>query len=104
MTDPDSVTALKRDPNAARVIGELWSLDPDSAASVALWVELRRSVDTGSVVIARHPGGTKIGFYFCTPYAPTYEARRPVVTGDTALARGQCFPFERAAASATPTS
>lgn len=97
MTDPDSVATLKRDPNATRVIHEMWSLDPDPAASVALWDEIRRAALTGSVGLARHAGGRKVGFYFCTPYAPIYETKRPIVLGGTALAKGQQFAFERAA-------
>ncbi|EYB66334.1 MULTISPECIES: hypothetical protein [Deinococcus] len=36
MTDPNSVAFLRQDPNARRVIDEMWALDPDPAVSVAL--------------------------------------------------------------------
>ncbi|MFC4637787.1 hypothetical protein [Deinococcus hohokamensis] len=97
MTDPDSVAVLKRDPDAMRVINEMWSLDPDPRASIALWDEIRWAIETGGVVPARHRDGKKVGFYFCTPYASVFETKRPLVIGETALRKGQQFAFERAA-------
>ncbi len=97
MTNPDSVESLKRDPNARRVIDEMWALDPDPAASVALWDDIRRALETGGAALARHPNGQPVGFYFCTPYCAIYEARRPLVIGDTPVPRGQRFSLECAA-------
>lgn len=97
MTDPDSTASLKRNQNAARVIGEMWALDPDPAASVDLWDEIRRAVDTGGAAIARNSSGKPVGFYFCTPYCAIYEAKRPLTLGDTAVAPGERFTLECAA-------
>ncbi|BDP43456.1 hypothetical protein DAETH_34250 (plasmid) [Deinococcus aetherius] len=97
MTDPGSVASLRNDPNAGRVIDEMWALDPDPAASLALWDEIRRAVETGGAVVARDERGEPLGFYFCTPYCAIYEAKRPLVIGDTPVRRGQHFTFERAA-------
>lgn len=97
MTDPNSAQALRGDPKAGRVIDEMWALDPDPAASVALWNENRRAVETGGAVVAKNAQGQPLGFYFCTPYWAIYEARRPLVIGDTPTGQEQRFTFERAA-------
>ncbi|GBF04657.1 hypothetical protein DAERI_020254 [Deinococcus aerius] len=97
MTDPNSVAFLRKDPDAGRVIDEMWALDPDPAASVALWHEIRRAVETGGAVVAKNAQGRPLGFYFCTPYCAIYEARRPLVLGETPVRKGQRFTFERAA-------
>ncbi|GAA5532669.1 hypothetical protein [Deinococcus aluminii] len=97
MTDPGNVAALRRNPDARRVIEEMWALDPDPAASAALWDDVRRALQTGGAVPARHPDGQFVGFYFCTPYCTIYEARRPLVIGDTPVPKGQRFTLECAA-------
>ncbi|MVN88905.1 hypothetical protein GO986_19365 [Deinococcus sp. HMF7620] len=97
MTDAASVASLKRNPEATRVIGEMWSLDPNPAASVALWDEIRRAVETGGAALAKSKKGQPVGFYFCTPYASIFEAQRPLVLGDTAVAVGERFTLECAA-------
>ncbi len=97
MTDSGSVRSLRGDPNARRVIDEMWALDPDPAASVAVWDEIRRAVETGGARVATTPQGQPLGFFFCTPYCAIYEATRPLVIGDTPIRKGQRFTFERAA-------
>ncbi|GAA5514370.1 hypothetical protein Dcar01_03125 [Deinococcus carri] len=97
MTDPNNVGTLRRNHDAQRVIAEMWALDPNPAASLALWDDIRRALQTGGAVPARHPGGQFVGFYFCTPYCAIYEARRPLVIGDTPVPRGKRFTLECAA-------
>lgn len=97
MTDPEHVAQLQRNKNAQRVIGEMWDLDPDPAASVALWDDIRRAVDTGAAVLAKNKAGRSMGHYFCTPYCAIYEAKRPLVIGDTPVPQGQQFTLECAA-------
>ncbi|EYB69814.1 hypothetical protein DEIPH_ctg001orf0025 [Deinococcus phoenicis] len=97
MTAPHSVASLRRNPDARRVIEEMWALDPEPAASVALWDDLRRALSSGGAAVALRPDGQPVGFYFCTPYCAIYEARRPLVIGDTPVPRGKRFTLECAA-------
>ncbi|WP_394650185.1 hypothetical protein [uncultured Deinococcus sp.] len=97
MTDPHTADSLRRDPQAARVIAEMWALDPDPRASLGLWRDIEAARARGAVTYARHPGGVLIGYYFCTPYAAIYEATQAVVIGDTPVPRGQRFTIECAA-------
>lgn len=97
MTDPNSLASLRENPDARRVIDEMWALDPDPAASVALWNEVRRAVETGGAVTAKNAQGAPLGFFFCTPYCAIYEAKRPLVIGDTPVPRGKRFTLEIAA-------
>ncbi|MPY68270.1 hypothetical protein F8S09_16560 [Deinococcus sp. SDU3-2] len=97
MTDPVQVQRLRRNPDARRVIEEMWALDPDPAASVALWDDIRYALDTGGAAAARNSNGTPFGHYFCTPYCAIYEAKRPLVIGDTPVRQGQQFTIECAA-------
>jgi hypothetical protein len=97
MTDPASVDSLRRNVDAARVIAEMWALDPDPAASLALWSEIQAALQSGGAAPARQPNGAPLGFYFCTPYCAVYEAQRPLMIGDTPIPRGQRFTLECAA-------
>lgn len=97
MTTPLHVDMLRRDPNAARVIHEMWALDPHPAESLRLWQDIQDAVQRGAARLARQPGGQPVGHYFCTPYAAIYEAVRPVVIGDTPVRAGQRFTLECAA-------
>lgn len=97
MTDPNSRNVLRRDANAQRVIDEMWALDPDPVATVGLWDEIRRAVETGGAKTAQTNQGKPLGFYFCTPYCAIYEATRPLMIGDTAVRKGERFTLEAAA-------
>lgn len=97
MTDPASVDSLKRNADAVRVINEMWALDPDPAASLALWSEIQAALRSGGAAVARQQNGTTFGFYFCTPYSAIYKAKRPLVIGDTPVPKGQRFILECAA-------
>ncbi|MBB5234321.1 hypothetical protein [Deinococcus budaensis] len=97
MTDPNNVASLRKNPDAQRVIDEMWALDPDPVASVTLWDEVRRAVETGGAAIAKNVQGEPLGFFFCTPYCAIYEAKRPLVIGDTPVPKGKRFTLEVAA-------
>ena len=94
MTDPNSLSYLKKDAGVRRVLDDMWALDPDPRASVGLWEDIRAAEDRGDVKYARHPNGSLVGYYFCAPYAAIYEAVRPVIIGDTPVPRGQRFTIE----------
>lgn len=94
MTDPNSVKSLRRDDGVVRVINDMWALDPNPRESLGLWEDIRMAQDLGAVDYARHPNGSLVGYYFCAPYAAIYEAKKPVVIGDTTVPRGQRFTIE----------
>lgn len=94
MTDPNTRASLKQDREVARVLDDMWKLDPNPRESLGLWEDIKAAEGRGDVKYARHPDGELVGYYFCAPYAAIYEAVRPVVIGDTPVPRGQRFTIE----------
>ncbi|GEM_PF-1387427 len=85
LTDPGAATSLKRDPEAQAAIQQLWRYDPDPEATLRLAAEVEAAADRNDIRPALNPNGTRLGHFFCCPWATVYEVRRPLVLGGTRL-------------------
>lgn len=60
-------------------------------------MDIQAAMQRGAVQYALTPGGSILGYYFCTPYAAIYQATQAVMIGDTPVPAGQRFTIECAA-------
>lgn len=93
LTDPDSRALWQRDRQARRAVELLWRSDPNPERTLAIQSELDESREAGEIRYAR-AGGVNLGHYYCCPWAPIYEATRPVTIAGRRLASGDRFTFD----------
>jgi hypothetical protein len=87
LTDPLTRPQWQRDADAERALMALWSSDPDPRATLDLHAEIEAALDRGDVAPV-------LGHYHCCPWAPVYEAMRPVVIGDKYLHQLEKFVLD----------
>ena len=92
LTDPHSRLVL-RTPERTAALDAMWRL-PGAATLVTLQNLLEESVASGDVTYARAGHGRYLGYFHRAPWAPVYEAARPVRLGPTRLAAGDTFTFQ----------
>ncbi len=97
MTDPNAVNTLKRDARAVIVMKEMWHYNPDPKKTLEIWTEIENARKRGDIDYAHYPNGSRVGHYFCTPWAPIYVAKRPIKIAGERLGTSQQFAFEAAA-------
>lgn len=88
LTDPASRDQWRRDAKARQAIETLWAADPNPAATLAIQAEIDAAVTRGDI----GPGG--VGHFFCCPWSPIYEARRPVTIAGRPLQPIEQFTFD----------
>jgi hypothetical protein len=93
LTDPRSISTWQADPRARRAIAMLWATDPEPAATLAIQAAIDRAMADGHIVRApsRGEGGLH---YYCCPWSPIYQVRRPVRLGGRELSTVQQFTFD----------
>lgn len=94
LTDPDSRAMWQRDREARAAIDALWDLDPDPRRTLAIQAELEAALARGDIGYASGPSGTKLGSYYCCPWAPVYVAKRDVTLGGRRLRPAQEFTYD----------
>jgi hypothetical protein len=94
MTDPDARSRLQRDGQAKRAIENMWRYDPDSRSTLRIQQQLADLQANGDIAYALKPNGSRIGHFMCTPYAPIFIARKPIVLDGERIGRGMEFTIE----------
>jgi hypothetical protein len=94
MTDPEARDRLKRDRQAAKAIENMWRYDPDSRSTLRIQQQLADLAASADIGFALKPNGQRIGHFMCTPYAPIYIARKPIVLDGERIGRGVEFTIE----------
>jgi len=88
LTDPRSVEQWKADPQARQAIQFQWDNDPDPARTLGTQAEINQALLYGDI---EHAG---IGHYYCCPWAPIYDVRKPVNIGGVRLEPRQQFTYD----------
>lgn len=94
LTDPTSRNQWRADPRAGRAVLAMWAADPDPRATLAIQAEIDAAVRAGDVAPATDARGRLLGNYFCCPWAPVYEVRRPRTIGGRRLRTMEQFTFD----------
>ncbi|MBI2709764.1 MAG: hypothetical protein HYX34_08715 [Actinobacteria bacterium] len=94
LTDPATREQWKRDRSAQQAIGTLWANDDDPRRTLSLQGEVDAAVARGDIAYALDRSGRPVGHYFCCPWSPIYEVRRPVVIGGRHLRQMQQFTLD----------
>jgi hypothetical protein len=92
LTDPRTLDDWRADPRARTAIEALWAVDPDPARTLAIQAQIQAALDSGA--IGRVTGMRLGSYYFCCPWAPIYQVRRPVTINGRRLAVPQQFTFD----------
>jgi len=93
LTDPRTRASWQRDPKADRAIDHMWRTDPDPERTRAIQAEIDDAFARGDIAYATDRG-RPIGNYFCCPWSPIYEVKRPVEIGGTQLAAMETFTYD----------
>ena len=93
LTDPESRERWKRDRQARQAIDLLWRSDPAPERTLAIEAEIEELRDAGELDYATYQG-RPLGHYYCCPWSPIYEARRPVTIAGRRLDTGDQFAFD----------
>jgi len=93
LTDPDSRARWQRDRTARRAIESLWANDPDPQRTLAIQAEIDAARARGDIAAATR-NGRPLGHFYCCPWAPVYEVRRPVTIDGRTLQPMQQFTFD----------
>jgi hypothetical protein len=88
LTDPASRDRWQRDRTARQAIDTLWAADPDPSATLDMQAELDAAVARGDI------GPAGVGHYFCCPWSPIYEVRRPTTIAGRRLQPVEQFAFD----------
>lgn len=94
LTEPSVRHDLKRDGRVRRAIDRIWELDPDPAATLAMYTEIYEALERGHVDYATTRAGERVGHWFRCPWGPVYVAKRKLRLGGVALDAGQQFVLE----------
>jgi hypothetical protein len=88
LTDPGTRASWQQDPDAREAIAALWASDPDPDRTLGIQAAIDAAATQGDIV-ASSPG-----HYYCCPWAPIYEVRRPVTIAGRDLRPIQQFTFD----------
>ncbi|WP_019501315.1 hypothetical protein [Pseudanabaena sp. PCC 6802] len=94
LTDSVAYAKLYDNPKAIEAIAALWKCDPEPDKTLAIQTEIIAALWWGDIAFPLTHAGTRIGYYYCCPWAPIYVARRSVTIGNQRLARFQKFTFD----------
>lgn len=94
LTDPESRDRWKADREARRAIEALWANDPDPDATLGIQHEIDAAIAAGDVAYASDGRGARVGHYYCCPWSPIYQVRRPVLIGGRTLTPLMEFTFD----------
>lgn len=93
LTDPESLNRWMDSKEARDAVKTLWKLDPNPHETLRIKAEIDAAFLRGDLRFAADNNGKKLGHFFCCPWAPVYEALRPVTIGGTRLQPLQQFIF-----------
>lgn len=92
LTDPETLQSWQSDPRARKAIDALWAVDPDPGRTLSVHAQIQAAVASGAVVRA---SGMRLGSYFyCCPWSPIYQVRKPVRINGKRLSPPQQFTFD----------
>lgn len=94
LTDPATRGRWERDPQARRAVDALWANDPNPVATLTVQAQIDHAVAVGDITYATDARGQRIGNFYCCPWPPIYEVRRPVRIGGRRLGTLEQFTFE----------
>lgn len=87
LTDPETRPSWQQDPEAREAIVTLWTSDPDPHRTLAIQADIDAAASRGDIA----PAGAH---YYCCPWAPIYEVRRPVTIASRQLRPIQQFTID----------
>ena len=94
LTDPKARSKWRADPDARRAIDTLWELNPDPEKTIRIQEEINEALQRGDIRRAHDRNGAPLGHFFCCPWAPIFEAVRPVTIGGRNLTPIEQFVFD----------
>ena len=94
LTDPTSRAGWQADPRATRALWYMWRNDPNPRATLAIQAEIDAALHAGDIAPATDRRGRRLGNYFCCPWAPVYQVRRPCTIGGRRLRTMEQFTFD----------
>jgi hypothetical protein len=100
LTDPAIRDKWQCSPEAREAISTLWESDPDPQQTLAIQAEIDTALALGDIVYATDQWGTRLGHYYCCPWAPIYALKRPVAIARQQMYPGQEFTFDVSAMAA----
>ena len=92
LTDPVTRDRWRTDPKAQRAIAALWAADPDPARTLAIHAEIQTALSAGTITAMS--GKQKGSYYYCCPWSPIFQVRRPVTIHRKRLSPPQQFTFD----------
>ena len=92
LTDPVTLDRWRTDPKARRAIAALWAADPDPARTLAIHAEIQAALSAGTITAMS--GKQKGSYYYCCPWSPIFQVRRPVTISRKRLSPPQQFTFD----------
>ena len=89
LTDPDTRSRWRADPEAGQAVEALWANDPEPDRTLGIQAEIEAAAQRGDIERLE-----KVGPYYCCPWAPIWGVKRPVVLGGRRLRALEQFTFE----------
>jgi hypothetical protein len=94
LTDPAIRDEFQRNPEARAAIAAIWQADPDPERTLEIQAAIDTALAQGAIAYALDPWGTRLGHYYCCPWAPIYVVKRAVTIDCQSLQPGQEFTFD----------
>lgn len=89
LTDPDTRSRWRADPEARQAIEALWASDPDPERTLAIQADIEAAAEGGDIERL-----AAVGPYYCCPWAPIWVVKRPVVLGGRRLRALEQFTYD----------
>ena len=94
LTDPAVRDEFRRNPEARAAIAAIWKSDPDPKLTLEVQAEINTTLAQGAIAYATDRWETRLGHYYCCPWAPIYVVKRVVTINHQSLQPGQEFTFD----------
>jgi len=92
LTEPGSRPRWQADPRARRAVEALWAVDTDPARTLAIHAQIQAELHAGAIAPAVE--NRQGSYYYCCPWSPIYQVRRPVTINGQKLSVPQQFTFD----------
>lgn len=94
LTDPAARDEFRRNSEAKASIATIWKYDLDPERTLAIQSEIDTALAQRAIAYATDRWGTRLGHYYCCPWAPIYVVKRAVTIDHQSLKPGQEFTFD----------
>ncbi|WP_019501313.1 hypothetical protein [Pseudanabaena sp. PCC 6802] len=94
LTDPAARDEFQRNTEAKAAIATIWKYDPDPERTLEIQAAIDAALAQGAISYAKDRWGTRLGHYYCCPWAPIYEVKRAVTIHHQQLQPGQEFTLD----------